>query len=59
MFLVVVENEQGVWESEPEIVATYSAAKDAAQRKADGTVPSLVVVTYEMKQTAVSIGRME
>jgi hypothetical protein len=59
MYLVVVEDEDGAWKSEPECVASYAAAKDAMARKADGSVPSLVAVVYEMKQVAATTGRME
>ena len=59
MYLVVVEDEDGAWKSDPECLSSYAAAKDAMVRKAEGSVSSLVTVVYEMKQVAAAIGRME
>lgn len=59
MWLVVVEDADGRWMSEPEIVKTYRDAKDAIGRKADGTVRDFVVIMYEMTPIGSRIGALE
>lgn len=59
MFLIVVEDDDGAWMSEPEVVESYREAKDAAERKVSGTVATLTVATYELREVVRSIGRQE
>ena len=59
MYLIVVIDDFDKWQCNPDIVPTLRQALDSFERMADGTVPELHVVMYELKQKSITAGRME
>jgi hypothetical protein len=58
-FLVAVEAEDGTWVGDPEVVEGYAQdAREVAVRKAEGTVPELVVTVHELLPVSTHIGTM-